>query len=68
MIDISSSAPGKIIVAGEYAVLDGAPAICMAVDRRAHVNISSGDTEFHSVLAPGFSETVGRFKALKWPG
>ncbi len=26
-------APGKAIVCGEYAVLDGAPAICVAVDR-----------------------------------
>ena len=30
-----ASAPGKIVLAGEYAVLWGAPAICMAVDRRA---------------------------------
>src|ERR1043166_3119640 len=30
-----ASAPGKLIVAGEYAVLDGAPAIVVAVDRRA---------------------------------
>ena len=29
MIDIQTSAPGKVIIAGEYAVLDGAPAICM---------------------------------------
>jgi phosphomevalonate kinase len=61
MIDIQASAPGKVIIAGEYAVLDGAPAICMAVDRRAHVAITSSDNEHHSVLAPGFSELVGRF-------
>ncbi len=30
-----ASAPGKLIVTGEYAVLDGAPAIVVAVDRRA---------------------------------
>ncbi|MEO6954157.1 MAG: hypothetical protein ABI321_20305 [Polyangia bacterium] len=30
---LSVSAPGKAIVCGEYAVLDGAPAICVAVDR-----------------------------------
>jgi len=30
-----ATAPGKLIVSGEYAVLDGAPAIVIAVDRRA---------------------------------
>src|SRR3954469_20493961 len=30
-----ATAPGKLIVTGEYAVLDGAPAIVVAVDRRA---------------------------------
>ena len=32
-----TSAPGKLILSGEYAVLDGAPAVVMAVDRRARV-------------------------------
>lgn len=70
MLDIQTSAPGKLIVTGEYAVLDGAPAVCMAVDRRAHVSINSSDNEYHSVLAPGYSEAVGRFRAdesgLEW--
>jgi phosphomevalonate kinase len=30
-----ATAPGKLIITGEYAVLDGAPAIVIAVDRRA---------------------------------
>jgi phosphomevalonate kinase len=30
-----ASAPGKLILTGEYAVLDGAPALVVAVDRRA---------------------------------
>jgi len=30
-----ATAPGKLIITGEYAVLDGAPAIVVAVDRRA---------------------------------
>src|SRR5262249_27638055 len=30
-----ATAPGKLIVTGEYAVLDGAPAIVLAIDRRA---------------------------------
>ncbi len=64
MIDVSTSAPGKVLIAGEYAVLDGAPAICMAVNRRAHVSITTSDNDYHSVLAPGFSESAGRFTAV----
>ena len=33
----SASAPGKAVLSGEYAVLQGAPAIAMAVDCRARV-------------------------------
>jgi phosphomevalonate kinase len=32
---VIASAPGKLIVTGEYAVLDGAPALVIAVNRRA---------------------------------
>jgi len=64
VIDVSASAPGKVVIAGEYAVLDGAPAICMAVNRRAHVSITTSDIDHHSVLAPGFSESAGRFTAV----
>jgi phosphomevalonate kinase len=38
-LSIIASAPGKIVLSGEYAVLFGAPAICMAVDRRAVVGL-----------------------------
>jgi len=34
------SAPGKMMIAGEYAVLEGAEAVVAAVDRRAHVRLS----------------------------
>jgi len=36
---ISASAPGKVVLWGEYAVLTGAPAMVMAVDRRAVCDI-----------------------------
>ncbi|HLU65324.1 MAG TPA: hypothetical protein VKZ63_03585 [Kofleriaceae bacterium] len=37
-----ASAPGKVMLAGEYAVLAGAPAVVMAVDRRARARIAGG--------------------------
>jgi phosphomevalonate kinase len=39
---ITASAPGKLILLGEYAVLEGAPALVAAVDRRAAVRIETG--------------------------
>lgn len=42
------SAPGKLLLAGEYAVLDGAPGLVMAVDRRARVSLEpSPDKRWH---------------------
>lgn len=61
---IRASAPGKVIIAGEYAVLDGAPAICMAVSRRARVEISAGGEDCHVLAAPGFLSEAVRVTAL----
>lgn len=58
---IIASAPGKVILCGEYAVLGGAPAICVAVDKRATVRVARSDSDWHRVVAPGFSTTEGRF-------
>jgi phosphomevalonate kinase len=58
---IASSAPGKFVLSGEYAVLDGAPALCVAVDRRARVSIEAHGGDHHVVTAPGFSDATGRF-------
>jgi len=60
-VKIVASAPGKLVLAGEYAVLDGAPAICMAVNRRARATISTSGADHHTVTAPGFSNDCGRF-------
>ena len=59
-----ASAPGKLIVCGEYAVLDGAAAICAAVDRRAVVTVEAADDSYHVVTAPGFASGSGAFRAL----
>ena len=51
---IEVTAPGKIILWGEYAVLEGAPAVSMAIDRfsRVALNATHGGWEF---LSSGFS-------------
>jgi phosphomevalonate kinase len=38
---ITARAPGKLLLLGEYAVLEGAPALVMAVDRWAEVTIEN---------------------------
>lgn len=40
MASIETSAPGKLLLIGEYAVLDGASALVMAVDRRVGVKLA----------------------------
>lgn len=62
---IAASAPGKFVLSGEYAVLDGAPALCVAIDRRAEVSIETCGGDHHVVTAPGFSDTTGNFSAGK---
>jgi len=36
---VTASAPGKLVWLGEYAVLEGAPALVLAVNRRARVRL-----------------------------
>jgi phosphomevalonate kinase len=63
--EVMASAPGKVLLSGEYAVLDGAPAICMAVNRRACVKVADRRGDLSEVRAPGYSEDVGRFVATE---
>ncbi|MEO6941967.1 MAG: hypothetical protein ABI238_06655 [Terrimesophilobacter sp.] len=48
---VSVSAPGKLHLLGEYAVLAGAPALLMAVDRRVSVVLTESDSGW-SLTAP----------------
>ena len=58
---VTASAPGKVVMSGEYAVLNGAPALCMAVNRRAVVTVRAVPDEHHIVTAPGHVEAPRRF-------
>jgi len=59
----TASAPGKVVLSGEYAVLVGAPAVCMAIDRRAHVTITASDSEHHVVSRVGTNNKSCRFRS-----
>lgn len=52
MPTIRASAPGKLFLLGEYAVLEGAPALLTAVDRRVEVTIDLSPTGSWQVSAP----------------
>jgi phosphomevalonate kinase len=54
-VTIIASAPGKVVLSGEYAVLDGAPAVCAAVNRRAVVRLDDSPDDQCHVATPGFS-------------
>ena len=62
MSGIQTSAPGKAVIAGEYAVLNGAPAISMALDRRARVQVINKADSANSVSAPGYLAGSFRFR------
>ena len=52
---IEFTAPGKAVIWGEYAVLEGAPALVMAVDRYARAAVDSGDGGWR-ITASGFTD------------
>ena len=60
-MSIVASAPGKLVLLGEYAVLEGAPAITMAVDRRASVQLRSRGDAVCEAHAPDVLDARLRF-------
>lgn len=56
-------APGKLILIGEYAVLDGSPAVVMAVDRYASLSVHDNEISDAGGLVPfARRETARIFK------
>jgi len=51
-MQVTASAPGKIILFGEHAVVYGKPAIAVAVDRRAYVTVQNREDEQIYVEVP----------------
>ena len=52
MMQVIASAPGKLVLLGEYAVLEGAPALVMAINRRARVRMTAQSDGTCEVSAP----------------
>lgn len=60
---VAASAPGKLFLLGEYAVLDGAPALLVAVDRRVTVTVAPSHDDRWHLSMPGLE-----LPGLKVPG
>ncbi len=57
---VTSSAPGKVVLSGEYAVLDGAPAISMAINHRAVVTLAPASGDNATVRSIGLAGRTER--------
>ena len=53
---VEASAPGKLVLSGEYAVLAGAPALVAAVDRRVTCNLVPRDRGGWRFVSTGFEK------------
>ncbi|HET7359605.1 MAG TPA: hypothetical protein VFJ04_05610 [Rhodanobacteraceae bacterium] len=60
MTATTASAPGKLVLTGEYAVLEGAPAVVMAIDRRARVTLDDHAGDDYRFDAPGLGIDAAR--------
>ncbi|MCG8433679.1 MAG: hypothetical protein MJA83_06585 [Gammaproteobacteria bacterium] len=72
-MSLEVSAPGKLVLLGEYAVLEGAPALVMAVDRRARVRLEPQDAGLCSVTRGRDEGDTAEFQidqegGLRWLG
>ena len=54
MHGVTASAPGKLVLAGEYAVLAGAPALVAAIDRRVTCRMTTRHSGHWQLVSRGF--------------
>lgn len=59
---IRATAPGKAVLAGEYAVLQNAPAVVVALGRSVRVTADHGSGTHHVLSTPGYLEGKWRFR------
>jgi phosphomevalonate kinase len=60
MMEFTASAPGKLVLLGEYVVLEGAPALVLAVNRRAQARIETREDGICEVHAPDLGVSGAR--------
>ena len=65
MTAITTSAPGKAVLCGEYVVLGGAVAGSMAINRRAVVTLRPHTLEYSTVNSPGYLDGEFRFRSSR---
>jgi phosphomevalonate kinase len=70
-VRLQRSAPGKLVLLGEYAVLFGHPSLVMAVNRRARVELRPSEDGRWSSTAPGYADSPVFFditcdRGLRW--
>lgn len=62
MVDVNTKAPGKLYVAGEYAVVEpGYSAIITAVDLFIYLNLSDTTKNYGTIYSEGFTK-----EAIRW--
>ena len=65
---ITATAPGKAVLSGEYVVLEGAPAIAAAINRRVRVTVAANPGDHHSITTPGYLDGTWHFRLNKSGG
>lgn len=66
-VAILASAPGKLVLAGEYAVLEpGEPAVIVAVDRRLNARVTPASAFTFSSASLGMNEHAASYTHGEW--